>query len=189
MSTNNWSQDIYVKAWDFATIAHHGQTYGGPAEGQRIDYINHIGSVAMELIWALHSSTQLNGDLGIQCALLHDTIEDTEVTYDNIKSEFGSEVANGVLALTKNETLSTKREQMLDSLLRIKEQPIEVWMVKLADRITNLSAPPAYWDKEKRINYREEAILILNELGPANKLLSERISQRIEDYTKFLDMV
>lgn len=76
----NWNQDIYIKAWDFATIAHHGQTYGGPKEGQRIEYINHIGSVAMELIWALSQTTDIDGSLAIQCALLHDTIEDTAVT-------------------------------------------------------------------------------------------------------------
>jgi len=44
MMESNWSQDVYLKAWDFATIAHQGQTYAGPIAGQRIDYINHIGS-------------------------------------------------------------------------------------------------------------------------------------------------
>ena len=186
-NNNNWSQDAYIKAWDFATLAHHGQTYGGPIEGQRIDYINHVGSVAMELIWALNGSPELNGNLGVQCALLHDVIEDTEHTYDQVKSEFGEAVANGVMALTKDESLSTKREQMIDSLNRIKQQPLEVWMVKLSDRITNLSAPPAYWSAEKRNNYKEEAVLILDQLGGANDLLAKRINQRIDEYAKYIN--
>jgi len=189
MSTNNWSQDIYIKAWDFASLAHYGQTYGGPAAGQQIDYINHIGSVAMELIWALNCSEDVNGDLAIQCALLHDTIEDTDVTYEQVKYEFGQCVADGVLALSKDDSLPSKREQMIDSLARIKEQPKEVWMVKLADRITNLSMPPENWDREKRLNYRDEAVLILNELGAVSKLLADRISKRISEYTSFIDSV
>lgn len=183
---SNWSQDVFVKAWDFATLAHHGQTYGGPIEGQQFDYINHIGSVAIELIWALNNTPGVDGNLAIQCALLHDTIEDTHVTYEEVLSVFGEDVAKGVLALTKNASLPTKHEQMLDSLQRIKKQPVEVWMVKLADRITNLSAPPFYWTKEKKINYREEALFIHAELHLANSFLSERLISRIDSYQNYI---
>jgi len=182
----NWSQDIYVKAWNFATMAHEGQTYGGPIEGQRIPYINHIGSVAMELICGLNSDINLNGNLAIQCALLHDTIEDTNVDFNTIKIEFGLEVAQGVLALTKNESLATKEEQMLDSLERIKLQPKEIWMVKLADRITNLSEPPAYWSPEKRKKYLEEALIIHSYLHEANELLATRLLSRAEYYKNYI---
>ena len=41
--TNLWDPEIYLKAWHFATRAHDGQTYGGPEEGMRVAYINHIG--------------------------------------------------------------------------------------------------------------------------------------------------
>ncbi len=182
----NWSQDIYVKAWDFATMAHEGQTYGGPIEGQRIPYINHIGSVAMELICGLSSDVNLNGNLAIQCALLHDTIEDTDIQFDAIEAEFGLAVAQGVQALTKDESLATKEEQMLDSLERIKLQPKEVWMVKLADRITNLSEPPAYWTSEKCTAYREEALIIHKHLHEANKPLAARLLARAEYYKSYI---
>ena len=62
----NWSQEVYNKAWRFATLAHHGQTYGSFEKGQKIDYINHIGSVAMEVIWALHLSPACDGNLAVQ---------------------------------------------------------------------------------------------------------------------------
>ena len=40
-----------------------------------------------------------NSDLAVQCALLHDTIEDTDVTYDGVLAEFGTDVADGVMSL------------------------------------------------------------------------------------------
>jgi len=182
----NWDQDVYIKAWNFATIAHHDQTYGGPNEGQRIEYINHVSSVTMEVIWSLSQSKSIDGNLAIQCALLHDVIEDTKVTYENIKFEFGVKVADGVSALTKDETLLTKHEQMVDSLQRIITQPREVWMVKLADRITNLSKPPSSWNNEKKKNYLTEAKLIHEYLGPSNTLLSMRLLSRVDNYEQYL---
>lgn len=183
---SEWSQDVYVKAWDYATLAHHGQTYAGPREGMKYDYINHIGSVTMELIWSLGGTGGVDGNLALQCAILHDSIEDTTTTYENLVNTFGKKVADGVQALTKNEALSTKAEQMSDSLARIKLQPSEVWMVKLSDRITNLSEPPYYWSKEKRSKYLHEARFILAELGSSNQLLAERLASRIASYQQYL---
>ena len=71
---SNWNPDIFSKAWNFATLYHQGQTYGGAQKGQKIPYINHLGSVGVEVIWALSTAPELDGDLAIQCALLHDTI-------------------------------------------------------------------------------------------------------------------
>ena len=84
-----------------------------------------------------------DGDLAIQTAILHDTIEDTNPAYEDFQSEFGRNIAYSVLALTKD-TILEKEAQIHDSLERIKLQPKEIWMVKLADRITNLQPPPSY---------------------------------------------
>jgi len=179
---NNWSQDKYIKAWNFASHVHNGQL----SPGTDIPYINHIGLVAMETMAATaHGEDIKNLDLLVQCALLHDVIEDTEHTYDEVNKEFGNEVANGVSALSKNTGLP-KGEQMNDSLERIRKQPKEVWMVKLSDRITNLQPPPKHWDKEKIKKYRNEAILILEKLGEANQYLAERLRNKIEEYKQYL---
>ncbi|WHI49298.1 HD domain-containing protein [Microbulbifer sp. MLAF003] len=182
----NWSQDVYLKAWNFATLVHSGQRYASSVAGQDFPYINHIGSVAMELIFGLASDVNLNGNLAIQCALLHDTLEDTEFDFEFIKFTFGGDVAEGVQALTKDDTLVTKQEQMLDSLKRIKLQPKEIWMVKLADRITNLSEPPAHWDSVRKSAYLQEAMVIYQHLHEANELLGARLQQRIESYRKYI---
>jgi (p)ppGpp synthase/HD superfamily hydrolase len=179
---NHWDQDKYQIAWNFASTIHNGQTL----PGSDIPYINHLGLVAMEAMAVITKNEILNPNLLVLCALLHDSIEDTSSTYDDIKNSFGIDVAEGVLALTKDDQLPSKYEQMLDSISRIKEQPIEVWMVKLCDRITNLQAPPKHWSKEKIAQYQDEARLILAQLGEASQFLARRLRNKIAAYDQYL---
>ena len=74
---------------------------------------------------------------------------------------------------------------MKDSLQRIKQQPQEVWMVKMADRITNLYHPPFYWNVEKILRYSQEAKLIHSELKASNHELAKRLLDKIEAYSQF----
>ena len=180
---DSWSQEKYIKAWNFSSKVHNGQL----VPGTDIPYINHIGLVAMEAMAAIaHGKDISNPDLLIQCALLHDTIEDTTSTYEEIRGEFGVEVADGVLALSKNTDLPSKMEQMEDSIERIQKQAKEVWMVKLCDRTTNLQPPPLHWDKEKIQAYSAEAIYILEKLQDSNQYLAGRLETKISDYSKYL---
>ncbi len=183
---NIWNQEIYRKAWYFATKKHTGQKYGGAEQDEMIDYLNHIGSVVMEVFWLLQNTKEeLNANLSIQCAILHDTIEDTDTNYDELKDIFGNEVAEGVQALTKNENLQ-KNEQMSDSLRRIKLHSREIMIVKMADRISNLDQPPYYWDNNKKMSYIKEAEIIYSELKTANSLISSRLRSKIDNYHKFI---
>ncbi|PWQ93542.1 HD domain-containing protein [Leucothrix arctica] len=177
-----WNQDKYLEAWNFASSIHNGQTL----PGSDIPYINHIGLVAMEATATVSHEEINHPDTLVLCALLHDSIEDTSTTYEDIKKVFGAVIADGVLALTKNTELPSKPEQMKDSLNRIKQQPKEVWMVKLCDRITNLQPPPKHWNKAKIAKYQTEATLILNELGEASPFLAERLKTKITNYSKYL---
>lgn len=175
-----------MKAWDFAALAHEGQLYRRAVEGEAVGYMNHVGSVAIEVVWVLGVSEGFDGDLAVQCALLHDVVEDTSVTLAEVAVQFGQAVADGVGALTKNVALPTKRAQMMDSLARIRRQPREVWLVKMADRIVNLSRPPFHWTQEKGRAYQTEARLIYDELHSANVLLAERLLMRIETYADYV---
>ncbi|WGV28486.1 HD domain-containing protein [Halotia branconii] len=181
LSLQNWSPENYIKAYKFAANAHQGQKI----PGSEIPYIMHLSFVSMEVIAALSKEKEHNGDLAIQCAILHDTIEDTDITFEEIKAEFSQVVADGILALTKDESLA-KHLQMADSLRRIKEQPQEIWMVKLADRISNLQAPPYYWTIDKIIRYREEGIQIYEALKDASHFLASRLASKIADYQAFI---
>ena len=77
-----WNSEIYLKTLLFAGQAHVNQKV--PAS--EISYVVHITNVCMEAITALVNSPyhNLDSDLVIQCALLHDTIEDTSVIYEDV---------------------------------------------------------------------------------------------------------
>jgi (p)ppGpp synthase/HD superfamily hydrolase len=183
----NISIDEIQKIWQLVSKLHDGQKYGGSKDKEQVEYINHIGSVVLEILTAIDNTENMNSDLAVKCALLHDTIEDTDFTYQNVEEIFGKEVANGVLALTKNNQIEGSAEKMSDSLKRIKLQPKEVWAVKMADRICNLYEPPYYWNNDKKRFYIEEAKVILNELKEGNDYLAERLRSKIEAYFRFIN--
>lgn len=176
-------QTNYQNALRFAGLKHAEKNQTIPSS--KLPYSVHLSNVSMEILVAAYHTEAFNLSFAVLLALLHDTLEDTQTSFEEIEENFGKQVADGVLALTKNHKLP-KNEQMLDSLHRIKLLPKEVGMVKLADRITNLQAPPAHWDNEKIKKYREEAILILNELRYADAYLANRLEILIEDYKKYL---
>lgn len=174
-----WSPESYLAAWRYAAEMHGVQKMSGTS----LPYLLHVGAVTMEVMAALAQGSRVDDpDLAVQCALLHDVIEDTPASYEDVAARFGVAVASGVLALTKQKTLPTKAEQMADSLARIRQQPKEVWMVKLADRITNLQTPPGHWDAAKIARYRVEAEMILTSLGEADRWLAARLGEKIEKY-------
>jgi (p)ppGpp synthase/HD superfamily hydrolase len=170
---------IWRRALRVAAHAHATQI----VPGTKLPYLVHVTEVALEAIGALNADPTLDRNLVIACALLHDTIEDTGMTIDQLEADFGTEVAYGVSALSKNPEL-TKLDAMQESLERICQRRKEVWVVKLADRIVNLADPPAYWTLEKRREYREVAILIADTLSPASEFLSARIRAKIQDYER-----
>lgn len=178
-----FSQENYIEVLNFAAIAH-----GEQKTPKGLPYLAHITCVAMEVINACEKSKldEEKTNLAISCALLHDIIEDTNISYDELYVKFGEEIANGVESLTKDKTLSSKQEQMRDSIERLLTQSYEVQMVKLADRITNLGTPPKHWDNEKIKAYQKEASFILSCLGNSNIYLAQRLKEKIEDYKKYI---
>ncbi|OFX44765.1 MAG: hypothetical protein A2046_04955 [Bacteroidetes bacterium GWA2_30_7] len=174
-------QDYYQKAIKFAGEAHKDQKL----PNSEISYIVHLANVTNEVIYTLNTNNKLNAELAVQVALLHDCIEDTNVTFEQIALEFSPEIAKGVLALTKNESLE-KELQLEDSVNRILLEPKEIWIVKMADRITNLQKPPDSWTFEKKESYKKEAIMIYEKLHEANDYIAFRFLRKIEEYSKYL---
>jgi (p)ppGpp synthase/HD superfamily hydrolase len=174
-----WDQDLYKRALDFAAAAHGEQK----VPGSGVPYVVHLTKVAAEVLWASQSdaSDAFDVDLAMACALLHDTMEDAGVTRESLEREFGAAVADGVQALTKDERLP-KSTRMDDSLRRIRLQPKAVWVVKLADRVTNLEPPPPGWSLEKRRAYLEEGARILATLRGASPALEARLDAKSRAY-------
>jgi len=175
--SRNWSQEIYILAFRFAAQAHNNQKF----PGTDWPYIVHVGMVCREVLAALSEEPNNDGNLAVQCALLHDTLEDTSATYDQLIENFGTDVADGVRALTKDSSLP-KEERMKDSLRRIAQQPREVGMVKLADRVTNLQPPPDDWTDDKKRSYLDQAREIHDALRHTSPYLSERLSEKMVVY-------
>lgn len=175
-----WNADLFARALDFAAKAHGEQKVPGTG----YPYVTHVTKVAMEALRACASDASLNPDLAMTCALLHDSLEDAGVTRAQLAEAFGEAVAAGVQALTKDEAVE-KAQRMADSLARIRAQPREVWVVKLADRVTNLEAPPAHWSREKRLAYRDEARVIHAALKDAHAGPAARLEARIDAYLAY----
>lgn len=177
MPSPPWTCDLYLRAARFAAAAHHGQKM----PGSELPYFLHVAQVAAEVMAALAVEPAARPDLALACALLHDVVEDTKTTRADIEAAFGPDVAAGVSALSKDPALP-KDQAMADSLRRIRDQPHEVWRVKLADRIVNLEPPPHYWKPDKIEAYRAEAGRIADALGDASPYLLARLRARIAGY-------
>lgn len=173
----SWDPDLYQRTLRFAAGAHGQQKVPGTGH----PYVVHVAMVCAEVLRA----PGLDTNLALQCALLHDTLEDTSVGAEAVGAEFGPAVLAGVQALTKSADLP-KSQAMADSLRRILECPPEVAAVKLADRITNLQEPPPHWTAEKRAAYREEALEIHRQLADRCPALGARLAEKIEDYAQYL---
>ncbi len=176
-------QELYQQAIAYAAGKHAQKNQ--KILGTDLPYVVHLSNVAMELFVASSANDGLNMEFAVQVALLHDLIEDTDTTCEEIEDRFGVEIMKAVKALTKNNELP-KDQQLTDSLIRIKKLQTEVWAVKLADRITNLQPPPQHWDKEKRIQYQKEARIIYDELKHGNGFLANRLKQKIEEYSDYI---
>jgi (p)ppGpp synthase/HD superfamily hydrolase len=181
MTPLTWKQDDYIRAYVFAARALNSKK----VPGTDLPYIVHVSLVSMEVQAVLSVESELNGNLALQCSLLHDVIEDGGITIDQLNAEFGSSVAQGVSALSKNPNLE-KSLQMNDSLRRIKQQSPEIWIVKMADRITNLLPPPSDWTSINREAYKYEAREIYESLKSANKFIADRLLFKIEAYDKYI---
>ena len=142
------------KAYNFALDAHQNQK-----REEGVPYIIHPVAVANIL-------TELKLDSAtITTGLLHDTIEDTKVTYETVKKEFGEEVANLVEGVTKISALEDKVSQSSKAenfrkLILATSKDIRVLLVKLADRLHNMRTIQFVKSKEKITRKAKETMEI-----------------------------
>jgi guanosine-3',5'-bis(diphosphate) 3'-pyrophosphohydrolase len=161
-----------IEAYRFAEKAHEGQkrSSGEP-------YSIHPLAVA-------HILADLGMDPVTICAgLLHDTIEDTGITKEELEAKFGAEIANMVDGVTKLTRLSykSKEEQQVENLRKMflaMAEDIRVIIIKLSDRLHNLRTLE-YVDEEKQ---REKAYETLEIYAPlAHRLGIFKIKWELED--------
>ncbi len=173
-----WNEKLVTRALFFATEKHKNQIMKHPAN---MPYTAHVTGVMLNAIKLASEVENINYDLLVCSALLHDTLEDTDTLYEELEAEFGTHVADAVLALSKNPNLS-KKDRMKDSIERIKKQPKEVAIVKLADRLFNVRDRVPTWSEEKIEEYKKETKLIFEELGYVVPSLKTDLEQRYQMY-------
>lgn len=173
-----WDSKLASDAIVFAEQKHDGQKMKYP---ENVSYSAHIFGVTMLAVKYASQMKNVNMDLLVCTAVLHDTLEDTSATFKEIEKVFGKQIAEGVLALTKNEKLE-KEKQMADCIERIKKQPKEVAIVKMADRMFNIRCRVPSWDNEKQEVYKAEAKFICESLGDANPKMKKDFETLIENY-------
>lgn len=170
------NSEIYQSALSFATEKHSGQF----RKGSNQPYVIH--PIATTDIVLKYGEGDIN--LMIVCAMLHDTIEDTQTSFEEIVSLFGKTAAKGVLALSKNSNLP-KEQQLSDSLNRILQQPNEIAQIKIADRINNFADIPPTWSAEKVQSCYHDGVQIYEKLSNrCPDALTQLFKQTLDDYKK-----
>ena len=167
------NSDSLNKAYNFALEAHQNQK-----REEGVPYIIHPVAVAKILTdLKLDSATITTG-------LLHDTIEDTNVTYESVKKEFGEEVADLDDGDTKISKLEEKastdsKAENFRKLILATSKDIRVLLVKIADRLHNMRTIQHVKSKDKIIRKAKETMEIYAPL--ADRMGMNSIRDELED--------
>jgi (p)ppGpp synthase/HD superfamily hydrolase len=107
----------------------------------------------------------------IVACLLHDTVEDTNTTYQELVDNFGPKIADIVMECTDDKSLQKVERKKLQ-IIHVKTASTEAKLVKLADKYSNLSDlltnPPTTWSKEVIDGYWNWAYAVVNQMRGAN---------------------
>ncbi|MEY4616492.1 MAG: hypothetical protein RJB66_1452 [Pseudomonadota bacterium] len=159
---------LTMKALDFAARKHRDQRR---KDHHSSPYINHPIALAQILV----NEANIDDEVVIAAAILHDTIEDTDTSPEEIEVHFGAHIRSIVEEVTDDMTLP-KMERRALQVEHAAHLSKEAALVKLADKIANLRdvrhSPPLRWTPDRKQEYREWAQRVIeNIINPHPKLL------------------
>jgi guanosine-3',5'-bis(diphosphate) 3'-pyrophosphohydrolase len=161
--------EIVLEAAAFAAEKHRNQRR---KDEEASPYINHPIQLAYILVQA-----GIEDPVVLAAALLHDTIEDTNTTLDELEIVFGYEIANIVAECSDDKRLS-KLERKLAQIEHAAKISPKAKLVKLADKIANVSdingAPPAGWSLERKREYFDWARQVVDRIRGTHAELESR---------------
>ena len=151
---------LILRALVFATEKHRGQTR---KDADATPYIHHPVALA-SLLW---SEAKVRDANVLAAAILHDTIEDTATTHDELAKHFGRAVADIVAEVTDDKRLPKERRKQAQ-VEHAAHLPPAARLVKLADKTCNLrdvaTTPPVGWSLERRREYFDWAKAVIDRL-------------------------
>lgn len=168
--TNEAELKLLIKALTFAANKHRNQ------RRKNVDaspYINHPISLVNILCNEAHIT-----DINLICsALLHDTVEDTETTAEELELEFGAVISSVVMEVTDDKTIAarqTRKQLQIEHASHISDH---AKLLKLADKISNLRDlsvdPPATWSLQRQRDYFDWAKQVIDQLRGTHSGLEE----------------
>lgn len=158
---------LIFKALSFAAHKHQNQRRKNE---EASPYINHLIAVA-KVLWEVGEVYDITT---IIAGILHDTIEDTGTSPEELESLFGSKVRSIVKEVTDDKSLPKQVRKRLQ-IEQAGQASLEARCVKLADKISNIQdiidSPPALWSLERQREYINWAEEVINGLRGSNKKL------------------
>ena len=146
-----------ARALDFAARKHSKQRRKGEA-GE--PYVNHLAEVAR----LVAEATGGKDTVAVLAALLHDAIEDTPTTREELEREFGREVADVVAEVTDDKSLP-KAERKRLQVENAPRKSARARLIKVADKTSNLrsiaGSPPVGWDLKRQREYFDWAARVV----------------------------
>jgi predicted DNA-binding transcriptional regulator YafY len=162
-----------MRAMDFAARKHRDQRRKGVAAEP---YINHLAEVALLVAQA----TQGSDHLAVVGAVLHDTIEDTATTKEELAAAFGAKVAALVAEVTDDKSLP-KQERKRLQIEKASQKSRRAKLIKIADKTSNLrsiiESPPKDWDSNRRREYFQWATKVVNGCRGNNRWLEAQFDE------------
>ena len=166
----------FVTALTFSAGKHRDQRR---KDAEASPYINHPIALVDVLV---NEGGILNWDV-LCAALLHDTIEDTQTTAEELTNAFGKNVSSIVLEVTDDKALP-KEERKLQQIAHAPHSSHEAKLVKLSDKICNLrdilASPPSGWDVKRKQAYFEWAAQVVSGIRGSNSKLEKVFDALLE---------
>lgn len=159
-----------TQAYHFAAQKHTAQRRKNTAASP---YINH----PIEVVNLL-AEGRVENEVVLCAGVLHDTVEDTETTYEELVEKFGKEIADVVMECSDNKKLlKVQRKQF--QIENASHKSREAQLVKLADKLSNLSDlhrdPPKNWSSEEIYGYFVWAYVVCREMKGVNDYLESEL--------------
>jgi len=170
------NHQLILNAADFAAYKHRNQRR---KDEEKTPYINHPIAVAK----IISEIGNIEDPEILAAALLHDTIEDTKTTPEELIENFGERVCHLVQEVTDDKTLP-KLERKQRQIDHAKEISKDAALIKLGDKISNVTdityTPPTHWDNERRLEYLEWAEEVINNCPKVNEALENYFAKTIK---------